>query len=35
MLGKFAQFFGLIAYHRNRLSGRASQLIEYKGIESG
>lgn len=35
MLGKFAQFLGLMAYHRNRLSGRASQLIEYKGAESG
>jgi GT2 family glycosyltransferase len=35
MIGKFPQFLGLLAYHCNRLSGRASQLIEYKGAESG
>lgn len=30
MLGKLPQLLGLIGYHRNRLSGRASSLIEYK-----
>ncbi len=30
MLGKVPQFFGLISYYRNRMSGRASRLIEYK-----
>jgi cellulose synthase/poly-beta-1,6-N-acetylglucosamine synthase-like glycosyltransferase len=34
MMGKFAQLIGLAAYHRNRLSGRASELIEYKGAAS-
>lgn len=31
MLGKIPQFFGLLDYHINRLRGRASRLIEYKG----
>jgi cellulose synthase/poly-beta-1,6-N-acetylglucosamine synthase-like glycosyltransferase len=31
MLGKIPQFFGLLDYHFNRLSGKASRLIEYKG----
>ncbi len=31
MVGKLPQFFGLIVYHRNRLSRRSSRLIEYKG----
>jgi hypothetical protein len=30
MLGKLPQLLGLIGYHRNRLAGRASSLIEYK-----
>lgn len=30
MLGKIPQSLGLIGYHCNRLSGRASRLIEYK-----
>jgi hypothetical protein len=30
MLGKLPQLLGLISYHRNRISGRASRLIEYK-----
>jgi GT2 family glycosyltransferase len=30
MLGKLPQLLGLINYHRNRLTGRASSLIEYK-----
>jgi cellulose synthase/poly-beta-1,6-N-acetylglucosamine synthase-like glycosyltransferase len=34
MLGKLPQFLGLIGYHRDRMLGRASRLIEYKGIES-
>jgi len=34
MLGKFPQLLGLVSYHRNRMSGRVSQLIEYKGVES-
>jgi len=34
ILGKIPQFFGLIGYHCNRLSGRASKLIEYKGPEA-
>lgn len=33
MIGKLPQFLGLIGYWRNRLSGRASRLIEYKGAE--
>jgi len=31
MIGKLPQFLGLIGYHFDRLSGRASRLIEYKG----
>ena len=31
MLGKLPQLLGLIGYHFDRLSGRASRLIEYKG----
>jgi hypothetical protein len=31
MLGKFPQVLGQIAYWRNRLSGRRSRIIEYKG----
>lgn len=31
MVGKLPQFLGLIGYHFDRLSGRASRLIEYKG----
>jgi cellulose synthase/poly-beta-1,6-N-acetylglucosamine synthase-like glycosyltransferase len=31
MLGKLPQFLGLIGYHLDRLSGRASRLIEHKG----
>ena len=34
MLGKVPQFLGLVAYHRNRLTGRRSRLIEYKGPET-
>ncbi len=30
MLGKLPQLLGLMNYHRNRLGGRASSLIEYK-----
>jgi glycosyltransferase involved in cell wall biosynthesis len=30
MLGKVPQLLGLIGYHRDRLSGRVSRLIEYK-----
>jgi GT2 family glycosyltransferase len=30
MLGKLPQFLGLLAYQRNRITGRASRLIEYK-----
>jgi glycosyltransferase involved in cell wall biosynthesis len=33
MFGKLPQFLGLIGYHRDRLSGRSSRLIEYKGSE--
>ena len=33
MLGKLPQLLGLIGYHRNRLLGRASSLIEYKTTE--
>jgi hypothetical protein len=32
MLGKLPQLLGLIGYHFDRLSGRASRLIEYKGL---
>ncbi|PZU07485.1 glycosyltransferase family 2 protein [Sphingomonas sp.] len=31
MLGKFPELLGLIGYHRDRLRGRASRIIEYKG----
>lgn len=31
MVGKLPQFLGLMGYHFDRLSGRASRLIEYKG----
>jgi glycosyltransferase involved in cell wall biosynthesis len=34
MLGKIPQFFGLLDYHFNRLAGRASRLIEYKGADT-
>jgi len=34
MLGKLPQFVGLAGYYRDRLTGRASQLIEYKGVNS-
>jgi 1,4-dihydroxy-2-naphthoate octaprenyltransferase len=34
MFGKVPQFLGLIGYHLNRLSGRTSRLIEYKGPET-
>lgn len=31
MLGKIPELLGLAHYHRNRLSGRRSRIIEYKG----
>ncbi len=31
MVGKLPQFIGLVGYHFDRLSGRSSRLIEYKG----
>jgi GT2 family glycosyltransferase len=34
MLGKVPQFVGLLGYYRDRLFGRASRLIEYKGPET-
>lgn len=34
MLGKIPQFLGLMGYHRNRLTGRESRLIEHKGPET-
>jgi GT2 family glycosyltransferase len=34
MFGKVPQFLGLVGYHLNRLSGRTSRLIEYKGPET-
>lgn len=34
MLGKLPQALGLITYYYNRLTGRASRLIEYKGAET-
>lgn len=34
MLGKVPQFIGLLGYHRNRLIGRESSLIEHKGPET-
>jgi hypothetical protein len=33
MLGKVPQFLGLISYHRNRLMGRASRLIDWRTSE--
>jgi GT2 family glycosyltransferase len=34
IVGKLAQFLGLISYYRNRMLKRSSTLIEYKGPES-
>jgi glycosyltransferase involved in cell wall biosynthesis len=34
IVGKIPQFLGLAAYHRNRVTGRKSLLIEYKGPET-
>ena len=34
MLGKLPQFVGLAGYYRDRLTGRSSLLIEYKGSET-
>jgi hypothetical protein len=34
MLGKLPQLQGLVGYYRDRLIGRASRLIEYKGPEA-
>jgi hypothetical protein len=34
MIGKLPQFLGLVSYYRNRMTGRASRLIEYKGPET-
>jgi hypothetical protein len=34
MIGKLPQLLGAINYHWNRLTGRASRLIEYKHAES-
>jgi cellulose synthase/poly-beta-1,6-N-acetylglucosamine synthase-like glycosyltransferase len=34
MIGKIPQFIGLIGYYRDRLTGHASRLIEYKGAET-
>jgi GT2 family glycosyltransferase len=34
IVGKLAQFLGLISYYRNRAAGRSSALIEYKGPET-
>lgn len=33
MVAKLPQFLGLLGYHRDRLSGRTSRLIEHKGAE--
>jgi len=33
MLGKLPQLYGLIGYYRDRMSGRASRLIEYKSTD--
>jgi glycosyltransferase involved in cell wall biosynthesis len=33
VIGKIPQFLGLYEYHRNRLTGRGSQLIEHKRSE--
>lgn len=35
MIGKLPQLQGLIGYYLDRLAGRASQLIEYKGANPG
>ncbi len=34
ILGKVPQLFGMLAYFKNRLLGRHSRLIEYKGAET-
>jgi len=34
IVGKLAQFLGLVSYYRNRMLRRSSTLIEYKGPES-
>ena len=34
VIGKFAQLVGMLTFWFNRLRGRRSTLIEYKGIES-
>jgi hypothetical protein len=34
MFGKLPQFLGLVGYHCDRLSGRASRLIEHKRAET-
>ena len=34
MVGKIPQFLGRSRYHRNRVTGRESQLIEHKGPEA-
>lgn len=31
MIGKIAEFAGILSFHRQRLSGRKAELIEYKG----
>jgi hypothetical protein len=31
MLGKIPQLIGFAEFHRNRMLGRASRLIEHKG----
>ncbi len=31
MIGKIAEFSGILSFHRERLSGRKATLIEYKG----
>jgi hypothetical protein len=35
VLSKFPQAAGQLRYWRNRLSGRANRLIEYKGPATG
>lgn len=35
MIGKIPQFFGLCLYHRNRLAGRASSIIDKKPAPTG
>lgn len=34
MLGKLPQFIGLVGFYRDRITGHASRLIEYKGAET-